>query len=55
MEIKLCPYDKKPCIKEECMAWSGKQDLEELKREHAEAARLQARKPYDDVITELRK
>jgi hypothetical protein len=37
MEIKLCPYDKKPCIKEECMAWSGKQDLEELKREHAES------------------
>lgn len=34
--MKLCPYDKKPCIKEECMAWSGKQDLEELKRDNAD-------------------
>jgi hypothetical protein len=36
-ENKLCPYDKKPCIRNECMAWSGKQDLEELKRNHADS------------------
>lgn len=37
MTNKLCPYDKKPCIREACMAWSCKQDLEELKRDHADS------------------
>lgn len=34
---KLCPFDKQPCIKEECMAWSEKQDLEELEKTHKES------------------
>ncbi len=34
---KICPYDKQPCIREKCMAWSGKQDLEEIKREHGDS------------------
>jgi phage-related baseplate assembly protein len=31
MKEGLCPFHWKPCIKEQCMAWSEKQDLEELK------------------------
>jgi len=34
---KLCPFDKHPCIREECMAWSGKEDLEEVERENGES------------------
>lgn len=37
METKLCPYDKKPCIRDLCMAWSAKQDLEELKTSHKDS------------------
>jgi hypothetical protein len=36
-ELKVCPYDKQPCIREKCMAWSEKQDLEELKRDHPDS------------------
>ena len=36
---KLCPYDKMPCIREKCMAWSGKEDLEEVEREHGDSFR----------------
>ena len=35
-EPKLCPYDKKPCIREECMAWSEKLNIEEIKRDNNE-------------------
>ena len=34
--MKKCPFDKQPCIKEECMAWSGKQDLKEIEKNHKE-------------------
>lgn len=34
---KLCPFDKKPCVTTECMAWSGKEDLEEIEREHKDS------------------
>lgn len=34
---KRCPFDKHPCIREECMAWSGKVDLEMVEREHADS------------------
>lgn len=37
METKLCPYDKKPCVKELCMAWSCKQNLDELKILHKDS------------------
>jgi hypothetical protein len=37
MENKLYPYDKKPYIREACMAWSCKEDLEALKRDHADS------------------
>jgi hypothetical protein len=37
METKLCPYDKKPCIKESRMAWSRKQDLNELRTQHEDS------------------
>lgn len=34
---KRCPFDKHPCIREECMAWSGKEDLEKVEREHGDS------------------
>lgn len=34
--MRLCPYDKKPCITTECMAWSRKQDLYALQMDDAE-------------------
>lgn len=36
-EPKLCPYHWLPCIKEKCMAWSGKQDLNEIEKDHKES------------------
>ena len=37
MPEKACPFDKQPCIKERCMAWSGKVDLEKIEQEHKES------------------
>jgi hypothetical protein len=34
---KLCPFDKKPCITKECMAWSGKENLDEVAKEHPDS------------------
>ena len=36
MKEGLCPYHWKPCIKEQCMAWSKKEDLEEIKKNNPE-------------------
>lgn len=37
MTGKVCPFDKQLCIKERCMAWSGKEDLEKIEQEHKES------------------
>lgn len=34
---KACPFDKKPCIKEACMAWSCKENLSDLERDHKDS------------------
>lgn len=35
--MKLCPFDKKPCITNDCMAWAGKEDLDEVAKEHPDS------------------